>query len=747
MSTPRIARHAALFMILMLVMVSALLPGCAKTGYKGLLPENQRPTVRVTQAPASSTVPYFYAYEVRWSGFDADGQVDHYLYCVDPPTEAQAETAWVKTGDNRHTFLFQSETLDSAKAVTSHGYHTFVVKAVDDKGLASAPVSRSFTSFTVAPTVQITAPLLNHLFTPTFGPSFRLTWVGTDPDGRTRTKPVKYKYKVFASDGRDFDFLTMLVNPDSLRRRYAPNFAGWDSLGGDTTSVSLRDLLPKKNYIAVVVAFDEVGAYSPVFNYDTNMLYFSVDYAGKLGPTMSVYNESFFYQAAGGSFSLDANSWVRTEAPADQPITFNWSAKPQAGGFITGFRWRVDGDVADETARTSEDNDIYHWSQWQVGQNSTKLPPFSPPPGRSSESHFFYIEGRDDNMQISIVVVQFTAVRAAFDRELLVIKDSRFAPDKIVGGKIDRPRGVWPTAAELDTFFFAVGGKPWKSYPTGTVSPVGVFQGYDFDTLGGRFQSNGLFTLQQLGHYRHIVWYADQLAAQQLNPPDYPRDPTTSLHGMSYQGVSNPLATWVKQGGKLWLFGGGVAYSLQREWEKPGTNGSVFSNTDGELVPGRFMYDLAHWRSEITVGVTAQAHKNPGLVASWPGAPDYTQLPDVLFEHDPAVDPYQIYAPNRTNPSDYYQTTFTTDAITKANDLLEPLPNGGTTVPLDTLYLSTGGQIGSDKPLMTIYHGGECPPLVYTGFPLWYFRRDQQISVIDVVLQGLWGLPRRPVSR
>ena len=747
MNAPRLLRLFAPLFVIALVLAGGLSSGCAKTGYKGVLPGNQRPTVRVTQAPASTTIPYFYAYEVRWSGFDADGQVDHYLYSVDPPGIAGVDTPWVRTTENRHTFLFQSETLDSARALTSHGYHTFVVKAVDNGGLASAPVSRSFTSFTVAPTVQITTPVLNHLLPPIFGPSFRLVWTGTDPDGRTKTKPVRYKYKVFANDNQEFDFLTMLVNPDSLRRRYAPDFAGWNSVGGDTTSIGIHDLLPNHHYVAVIVAFDEVGAYSPVFNYDTNMLYFSVDYAGRLGPTMTVFNESFYYQAAGGSFSLDANSWVRTEAPADQPITFNWSAKPQPGGFITGYRWRVDGDVSDETARGDELKDIYHWSQWQVGQTRVTLPPFSPPPGRSSESHFFYIEARDDNQQISIVVVQFTAVRAAFDRELLVVKDSRFAPDRIVSGKIDRPRGTWPMAAELDTFFFATGGKPWKSYPAGTVSPVGVFQGYDFDTLGGRFQPNGLFSLQQLGHYRHIIWYADFAAAQQLNPPDYVRDPTTSLHAMSYQGASNPLATWVKQGGKLWLFGGGVGVSLQREWEKPGTNGSVFSNADGELVPGRFLYDLPHWRSEVAVGVTAQAHKNAALAGAWAGAPDYSSLPDVLFEHDPAVDPYQTFAPNRTNPSDYYQTSFTTDAITKPNGIAEIQPDGSVASTMDTLYLSTGGQIGSDKPIMTVYHGAENSTLVYTGFPLWYFRRDQQITIIDFVLQGLWNLPRRPVSR
>jgi hypothetical protein len=38
-------------------------------------------------------------------------------------------------------------------------------------------------------------------------------------------------------------------------------------------------------------------------------------------------------------------------------------------------------------------------------------------------------------------------------------------------------------------------------------------------------------------------------------------------------------------------------------------------------------------------------------------------------------------------------------------------------------------------------------PLVFSGFPLWFFRRSQQIPVVDFVLQQLWGYTRQPVSR
>ncbi|MEY4375340.1 MAG: hypothetical protein RL760_1507, partial [Candidatus Eisenbacteria bacterium] len=45
------------------------------------------------------------------------------------------------------------------------------------------------------------------------------------------------------------------------------------------------------------------------------------------------------------------------------------------------------------------------------------------------------------------------------------------------------------------------------------------------------------------------------------------------------------------------------------------------------------------------------------------------------------------------------------------------------------------------------YHGREGPPFVFSGFPIWYFQRAQAISLLDFVLQRIWGLSRRPVTR
>jgi len=163
------------------------------------------------------------------------------------------------------------------------------------------------------------------------------------------------------------------------------------------------------------------------------------------------------------------------------------------------------------------------------------------------------------------------------------------------------------------------------------------------------------------------------------------------------------------------------------------------------------MYDLPHWQSEITTGSCAQAKRPDTPPRNWPGAPDFTVLPGYLFEKYPETDPINVYGPNRTSQADYFQSAFNGEAISKPNrsgEDVNPDPNIDQIEPtLDTLYVSAGGILGTNKPIMTLYHGSDMPPVVFSGFPLWYFQRQQIIPIVDFVLQGLWGLPRQNVQR
>ncbi|MFN8588463.1 MAG: hypothetical protein U0704_11770 [Candidatus Eisenbacteria bacterium] len=737
-----------------LVLLALLAASCGKKLYTGFLPANQRPTLELTQAPAAPSQTYFYAYEMRWAGFDMDGSVAYYEYAVDPPGRTGSDTAWVKTTKNRETFQFRSDVVDTVGAPTAHGYHTFVVRAVDDAGDRSEPRSCSFNSFTLAPTVTLISPVPNHLNQPLFGPAFRVMWKGTDPDGRTTTKPVKYKWKVFAEDNLEFDFLELLVDPDSLRKFYAPNFATWDSVSGDTTWADLKQLQPNKRYALVLIAFDEAGAYSPVFSFDSSMLYFGVSVVGTLGPTMSIWNDTFYYKYSGGQFSVDESSFLKVEVAADTPLRFGWNGATSYGAFVQGYRWRLDGDIGDETPRTNEYTDIHHWSQWSPSATSCELPAIVPSGGRYTETHYLYVQAKDNEEMVSMAALKLTAIRPTFAKPLLIVDDTRLTPDKLLTTNppvTDKPRGTWPMAAELDTFFFARGGRPWKDYPAGSLSPVGVFAGYSYDTVATRFIRGGTLSLTQLGEYQHVIWYVDYTSATYTNPVDFSINPMPALHAMSYPGATNQLSVWVRQGGRLWMFGGGTAASLQKEWEKSGTNGLIFSAADGELAGGRLMFDGPHWQSEITLGASSQAKRQEGSPRAWPGAPSFARLPEQLFEKSLATDPMSVYAPSRTNAADFYRTSYQAEALTKANVISEdadPDPNLLRMEPtLDTLYVTVGGSLGIGRPIMTYYHGRENTPVVYSGFPIWYFRREHVIPLVDWVLQDAWGLPRANVPR
>ena len=75
--------------------------------------------------------------------------------------------------------------------------------------------------------------------------------------------------------------------------------AAWDCplVGGDTTQKHYAGLTPNASHIFVVVAFDEAGAYSPIFSFNANMIHFRVSFAGAQNPRIGILNDFFLYDA------------------------------------------------------------------------------------------------------------------------------------------------------------------------------------------------------------------------------------------------------------------------------------------------------------------------------------------------------------------------------------------------------------------------------------------------------------------
>jgi hypothetical protein len=637
---------------------------------------------------------------------------------------------------------------------------------VDAAGARSEPATLALFTTNIAPTVQIIAPQPSSLIRAQVATSVCIQWNGIDPDGVFTQKPVKSKFLLLDLD--DPSNQVYLGNPDSLRRiAVATNWAGWDSTAADTEHVTFTNLTPNKSYLFTVTGFDEAGAYDPIFTLNKNMLQFTVVLPGSSGPVFTVSGPAFRFAYSNGSLSDDPVRAIQTEVTSGAPIPFEWSAAPFVGNQITGYRWVLDPvNVHDETPRSGP-GDLRHWSDWSLG-TSVALGPYSPV-GFKREEHTLFIEAKSNASGcgppgsdfLSLAMVHFVVVRPTFEKDLLIVDDTRLEADKYSAGC---PLGYtqrWPSAAELDTFLYARGGVPWrctKNPTTGVISIPGLFAGYAFDTTGtrgvlsGRSVDAGGPTLVQsqavplsvLATYRHVLWLTDGAGALLNNGQQASVNPTTAMRFMSTPGMVNVLNTYLHMGGQLWLAGGGTATASLLPYDRISNNtGGItrFSSLPAwnEIFPTQLVWEGPHLRSEISVTNALQAARALGRFEGTPGA--YDALPLTLDSRTAATDPLP---PTRTVSSQFYVSTRQVEFLTVPNVIVE----GGVSV-LDSLYVVQGSlvPVGTGNVAMTVYHGGDAGQCIWTGFDLWSFQRSECISLVDGVLQGIWGLPRAPVAR
>ncbi len=764
----------------------ALSMGCGRE-LRDTLVANERPTVRLTYAPVDTTQREFYLYQMYWTGFDADGRVVRYEYAVDPPSDAGADTSWVATIRSSETITFtatQPESLGTTRAV-SRDFHVFVLRAVDNRGLCSEPVARAFYSFCVAPVVRITSPPPSPLLSPLVPPNVLIQWTGmdfTDPTGTTVEEPLYYKYRLFsyASEPR---YGWWLSHPDSMRAAFTPDFAGWDSTGPDSAHARYMGLTVNSEYLFVVVAFGRSGAYSPVWNLSTNMLRMMVGSSPWMAPVLTIYNSffSYTYQVGGFPTPLDPYWAVPLQVPGGVPLSLNWSAKAAAGSAIWGYRWVLDPVSLDDETPRSGPGDWSHWSAWGLANTSATVGPFTGAGGDSGEVHNFFIEVNDINGILALGWVRFSVFRPTFDRDLLIVDDTRLRVDQLVAGRTDTllaPTGPWPTAAELDTFLYAVGGVRWRMTPPGTLSPTGIFHGYSFDTLSTRTGlADPTIPLSVLGQYRHVVWMVDQTGSSYESSPSSAATPMTTLNYTSKRNRQSTLATWVQQGGRLWALGGGFGNATNTSWNQTANdlnNVRVYTTRTSaaapiaDLGPARFMYDLSHWRSEFRVfqgfirfARLDQPDPTSSASGAWPGKPladpRYASLPIALLPRSPATDPPWPFRPGPeyyvNNPA-YSTIGIGTEYLTYRNNIVETIQVAPDLtepyVALDTLYLAYGPayvqamlQPGQGvNVMMTRYHGSENGSVIFQGTSIWDYRREHCQALVDFVLGHMWGMAK-----
>ncbi len=743
---------------LVAAVVALLLPGCGSDPGGTALP-NLRPEVRLTAAPRPLSETN-YQVALSWSGYDPDGRIERFEYALDPAPDA--DTAWIATTAFTLDLALPSTSPSSpvppaGTVAYSRDAHTFVLRAIDGIGDASPRVSRSFTSRTVSPEAFITAPIPNRQQPTSTRTSVTVRWRGIDSDAIDGAGPVGYRIRlVLATAVRPVqpELVTAAQIQEYFAREALAGFVGWETWDAATVARAYEGLSVDALHLFAVVAVDGAGATTQRFLRDANVLLFRPQLRN-LGPRITLANEFFSRTQTTGGISLDPSRIPTIEVPEGVRVGFRWSALANTGSTITGYRWALDlagGDITDETPR-ADDFDINRWSTWSISETSAGVGPFAGS-ADTTRTHFMYVEARDDLGFVSLFTLRMNVIRPTFENPLLVIDD-------MDGTLSYSPANPYPTEAEQDTFHFAVGGVPDRLLG-GTTVP-GAFAGLPYDTLDWRSARLTDITLERLGRYRVVAWYADNRASGQNN----------ALVQINTSGRLNTLAAYLRQGGKLFLFGEGAPACIGNGFLPPAPfipySSSPANARQYVLRQGNFLHDYLHLRSEMNTAGTASISftRLEQLRGAIPYLPPFRgPASDTDRAHDPRIGPGAERTALRwsalphltldtfrgANPDVNQRSINQTWYVSKPNVITEGTGAAQRAV-LDTLYLLQArdysgagpGALSDGMPNAIHYYGSEHGEVVWFGFPLHSFHRDEARAAVHAVMRVL-GVDPLPAS-
>jgi hypothetical protein len=197
----------------------------------------------------------------------------------------------------------------------------------------------------------------------------------------------------------------------------------------------------------------------------------------------------------------------------------------------------------------------------------------------------------------------------------------------------------------------------------------------------------------------------------------------------------NTLSLFLKKGGRLLMFGGGIVTATVREWGERDVEFTTAPDPKASLLPGRFPYDVLHMRADMKQAQITQVNASSRRPAAFAGL--------VSLRHRSTADPWP---PFRTSVPRYPWVEYLNKGLHVYEDANPDPFVFDSLKALDTLYTAHGvGATG--QPCGFYYHGAESPPLIYLGFDLWIWQRAQLIQTFDVLLQSVWGLPRQSLPR
>jgi hypothetical protein len=404
--------------------------GCSGDG-GGVLLDNKPPTVWLSAAPPEGSVSR-YMLQLFWGGWDPDGEIRYYEYAITnneggvfDPADTTGADKWGRVFRNDSTFMFTADLVadstdldpDNLQPIDFLRSHTFFIRAVDDRGLASAkPAYRSFTSRTLSPVVDITVPTTSAYNPADVPPISTFQWIGRDyvSNERESQEPDSVRWillPIKKFDGSWAATLEYMRNtPD------APEWSKWhyyQAPGDSGKSWTTPALELRNSFLFAVQVKDEAGAVTPVFDEDRNVRRISVS-ERSTGPVLVVYNKYI------GTITTSSpnTSPVIIDLPANISMCFRLSANAAGyGGVASAYRYGWDIQDLNDPTEWKKDYTPFVRKCLDIPCAETECQAWQ------FDSHTFYIEAIDNSGYASRVAVTVNVVPFTMKKPVLVVDD------------------------------------------------------------------------------------------------------------------------------------------------------------------------------------------------------------------------------------------------------------------------------------------------------------------------------------
>ena len=736
--------------IISFLTAAAMLAGCSNGVYTGEPDLNEAPEIWLSSGPVEGDTT---GYQVHfyWSGWDPDGEIAYFEFVVsegDPTGFNPADTAGIDNWSTTavHDSVFHVPADENARPWEENALytkydktHTFFIRAVDVEGMRSEAAYRSFTAWTLAPTIQIDRPIGT---TRTYSTVITFAWTGTDPiDGPNNTQDpdsIRYLWSQIINKEGNYDptfniIADLNLNPEDYEAMWGPwIFYRAEGDSGRVTMLGDDEILElNKSHIFALMAKDDAGAVTSVFQKDRNVRQFLVSF--KSGPLLTVTEQ---YLGSNRFLGPDMN-YVQNDLPPGVELNFRWNATAEDyGGEIQSYRYGWDIQQLDDPA------------QWAVAAS-----PFiktAEPKTYYSGVHRFLVEVVDNGQKITYGKMEITIIPFSMERNLLWVDDYP------LGGFI--PSMTDPSEEVHDAFWLDICGRTTDFRPDRDV--------YDVSSQNTRPPE-----IRQIGQYANIIWtYSSSIntAWRKL----VPFTPETMV-GTGTLLTVNYISLFLAKGGHLLTSG-----------RADRSGGLVDAFLSAPLLPASFKDDMAGTTSEDTSGVNSMPYKDycvrvvdkvvgqfyagdemvPGYtrnierdvmkymfketdISGDDGIVDYPGFPDTLNLDDMVTCPTCFFNPQNPLPGGFTyvevydpwywldfrdigksQNCFNPMYRMVARSTLSPLDQQTVAIIITKFRKNFEADIAAGKPVTIIPADS-----FHFGFPLWFFEHDKVYQIMDEI--------------